>query len=106
MATPTHRTRSPHGGDDDMTAWSEVTWNEVVVGDALVALARAAGFDPRSGVTPRVVPGSIAQNDRALYRFMESAAEYAGIEAEPIECTYGELSATLASMSPALVRIV
>ena len=88
-----------------MMDWSETTWNEEAVGDAMVALARAAGFDPRSGATPRVVAGSLGQDDRALHRFIESAAEYASIEAEPIECTYGELSATLASMSPALVRI-
>jgi ATP-binding cassette subfamily B protein len=86
-------------------AWAETTWSERSLGEALLTLAGAADLPTRAVSAPRIPPDAFAGDDSAIHRFIESTAELAGIEAEPIECTYGELAGTLASIAPALVRI-
>jgi ATP-binding cassette subfamily B protein len=69
-------------------------------GDALSALAHAAGLSPTTcALGPAVdAPG-------ALDRWLEAAARAMGFEIEPVEAPYGELASTVAAAAPAIVRL-
>jgi ATP-binding cassette subfamily B protein len=88
-----------------VTEWAPITWSEDALGEVVVALARAAGLSPTTVAPPAVPKDAVDGDPRVRHSFIESVAEYAGIEAEPVECTYGELRHVLGSISPALVRL-
>lgn len=74
------------------------------LGQAVFDLARAVGFAPRLAALP-TPPVEALEDRQLLERWMEAAAEYFGIEAEPIEAELGEIDAMVARMAPAIVRL-
>jgi ATP-binding cassette subfamily B protein len=82
----------------------DVLLADAALGQGISDLARAAGFEPRLLALP--TPPSEATSDPLLLdRWMEAAAEYFGIEAEPVETTYAKIDETLAQCAPCLIRV-
>ncbi|OJY30473.1 MAG: hypothetical protein BGO98_27550 [Myxococcales bacterium 68-20] len=86
-------------------ALEDATWSDDALDEALVTLARAAGLSPRAAFDATSTPGGASGSPANRARWMEAMAHHVGVEAEPVECTYGELSGVLASLGPALVRV-
>jgi ATP-binding cassette subfamily B protein len=69
------------------------------------ALARQGGLAPRSVEVP-TPPGDLLRGgNEALGRWVEAAAGYLGLEAEPLEVPYAEVEQLVRSASPALLRL-
>lgn len=80
-----------------------ITWPVADLGDALEALARAAGLPPRAAPSPR--PAWIDPSDpAALAAWIDHAAAELGIEAEPASAPHGELSHAIRHAGPALLQ--
>jgi ATP-binding cassette subfamily B protein len=88
-----------------MTDLTTLAWPTSRLGEALEALARAAGLAPRA-VEPLNPPaGLLGLGDEALGRWLAAAAGHLGLEAEPTQIPYGEVERLLQRMSPALLRL-
>jgi ATP-binding cassette subfamily B protein len=81
-----------------------VTWPAERLGDALELLATEGGLAPRAVAAPRASGDALVES-RALETWIEQAASYLGVEAEPITVLYREVSDLLRGASPALVRL-
>lgn len=82
-----------------------LAWPADRLGEALLALARTAGLDPRPTAEP---PSSAALGEgsgEALGPWIEAAARTLGIEAEPVEVPYAEAGRLVARAAPALLRL-
>jgi ATP-binding cassette subfamily B protein len=81
---------------------SESVWPLERAGEALQALANAAGLSSRAAE----MPPAPAQLDAAgMTRFVEGGAAWLGIEAEPFNVPYREITAALERASPALLLV-
>jgi ATP-binding cassette, subfamily B, bacterial len=88
-----------------MADLTTLAWPAARLGEALEALALAAGLAPRA-VKPLSPPASILwQDDETLGRWLEAAAGHLGLEAEPTEIPYGEIEPLLLRVGPALLRL-
>jgi ATP-binding cassette, subfamily B, bacterial len=88
-----------------MADLTTLTWPAARLGEALEALARAAGLAPRA-VEPLSPPaGPLWPSDEVLGRWLAAAAGHLGLEAEPMESTYGEVERLLLQVGPALLRL-
>lgn len=91
-----------------MIDWQDAAWNEGALDDALVSLARASGLHPHTpagqGASARAGAASLGDAG-ARSRFVESLAQASGVEAEAVECSYGELEDVLETAAPALLRL-
>ncbi len=77
---------------------------EVHLGRVMFDLARAVGFSPRL-LPPPSPPAEALANRMLLDRWVESAAEYFGVEAEPVEGRFSELDEMVAKMAPCVLRL-
>src|SRR5262245_58632784 len=81
--------------------WSEVAWPADRLGEVIEALGRRLRPDGHGldGTSP---PGLA---DESLGVWIEAAATWLGLVAEPVEVGYGEVDLLLAHSGPALIRL-
>ena len=68
-----------------------LTWPVARLGEALEALARHSGLAPSGQETPMPPAGLTQEAAAALGAWIENAAAWLGLEAEPMEATYPEV---------------
>ncbi|HIF99296.1 MAG TPA: hypothetical protein EYQ54_20125, partial [Myxococcales bacterium] len=82
-----------------MNRFSGAGWSRRRMGDALLALSRAAGLadvEAQFGSVP---------DDAPIGAWMEIAAARLGLEAEPVNTPYRELDSMIRSMGPGLLAL-
>src|SRR5215510_11401662 len=88
-----------------MEALDTLAWPVARLGEAMITLARRQGWHVSDTVAP-VYPGEIEPGDgEALGTWLETAATWLGLEAEPVEVPYAEIAALLRGAGPALLRL-
>ncbi|WP_437925745.1 ATP-binding cassette domain-containing protein [Sorangium sp. So ce291] len=92
----------PDEAVDALGALGAIEWPAERLGDALEALALEGGLRPRAVVAPIPTAGHLRSAD-ALGAWIDQAAGYLGVEAEPIAARHDELDAALLRVAPALV---
>ncbi|MEW6731463.1 MAG: ATP-binding cassette domain-containing protein [Acidobacteriota bacterium] len=81
------------------------SWPVSRLGEAIETLARKSGLTPKQAETP-IPPESLAiLGDEAIGKWIEMAANWLSIEAEPMEVNYSEAGQLICSSSPALLRL-
>lgn len=90
---------------DAAEAFSRFTWAASRLGEALDTLARHSGLSPRSVPMPRPPAEDRLAEPDVLERWIEGAAAWRGVEAEPIETSFADVEETLLRAGPALVRV-
>lgn len=81
-----------------------LTWPLSRVGEAIEMIARESGLAPRD-VEPPLPRPDMARNRAMPGRWIEDAATWFGVEAEPVESPYPEVEMMLRSAGPALVQL-
>ncbi|MGK3985444.1 ATP-binding cassette domain-containing protein [Sorangium sp. So ce136] len=92
----------PDEAGDALGALGAIEWPAERLGDALEALALEGGLGPRVVAAPIPTAGDLRSAD-ALGAWIDQAAGYLGVEAEPIAARHDELDAALLRVAPALV---
>ncbi|WP_434043071.1 MULTISPECIES: ATP-binding cassette domain-containing protein [Sorangium] len=92
----------PDEAVDALGALGAIEWPAERLGDALEALALHGGLRPRAVAAPIPTAGHLRSAD-ALGAWIDQAAGYLGVEAEPIAARYDEVDAALPRVAPALV---
>ena len=86
-----------------MEALDVLAWPVARLGEAMAGLARIQGWQLRSPETP-VCPAELAYDHlEALYVWLEAAAAWLGVEAEPVEVPYAEVTSLVSGAGPALL---
>jgi ATP-binding cassette, subfamily B, bacterial len=80
-------------------------WEPARLGEALHALARAAGLTPAQAEAPGNPPAHLFQDPDSLGDWIVRVAQRAGLEAQAIASRYPDFIPRLASLSPALLRL-
>ncbi|WP_437658361.1 ATP-binding cassette domain-containing protein [Sorangium sp. So ce1182] len=88
--------------DEAVDALGAIEWPAERLGDALDALALEGGLGPRAVAAPIPTAGDLRSAD-ALGAWIDQAAAYLGVEAEPVAARHDELDAALLRAAPALV---
>jgi ATP-binding cassette subfamily B protein len=88
-----------------MADLTTLAWPASRLGEALEALALAAGLEPRAVEPPSPAAGLLWYGDETLGRWLQAAAGHLGLEAEPLEISYGEVERRLRQAGPALLRL-
>jgi ATP-binding cassette subfamily B protein len=85
---------------------TSLLWPADRLGEALQALARESGLEivPETRAEPSSGPAD-PEDPEALGSWIEAAAAGAGLEAEPVETSYGEIEALLGRAAPAFLRL-
>jgi ATP-binding cassette subfamily B protein len=83
---------------------ADLAWPAERLGEAMEALAHAAGLAPEASGAPRPA-GLDLGDDAAIAAWIEHAAAGIGVEAEPVAAPHGRLAETLRLAGPALVRV-
>ncbi len=91
-------------------ALDNLLWPAARLGEALEALARASGLPAGRSGLPAPPPDLLRSTDAApaglpLTRWIEGAASFLGLEAEPVEARYGDVAALIRRAGPALLRV-
>ena len=84
---------------------AELGWPGPRLGEALEALGRWAGLGGRTAGEAVPPTHDLAEGGERLDRWVEAAAGWLGLEAEPIECPYAEVGRLVAGAGPALARL-
>ncbi|WP_437732175.1 ATP-binding cassette domain-containing protein [Sorangium sp. So ce1335] len=88
--------------DEEVDALGALEWPAERLGDALEALAAQGGLRPGAVAAPIPTTGHLRSAD-ALGAWIDQAASYLGVEAEPVTARYDELDDALLRVAPALV---
>jgi ATP-binding cassette, subfamily B, bacterial len=83
----------------------ELTWPASRLGDALLALVRAAGLPARAVDLPEPPKHLDESDDLALGRWIEGAVGWLGLEAEPVQAAYAEVELFVRGAGPAIVQL-
>jgi ATP-binding cassette subfamily B protein len=83
---------------------STLAWPVAHLGIAIEALARKCGLRPRAVAVP-TAPEQIAHDKDALTQWIETAAAWLGVEAEPLAVRHQEVQPLLNNPGPALLRL-
>ncbi|MFL5540886.1 MAG: ATP-binding cassette domain-containing protein, partial [Longimicrobiaceae bacterium] len=83
-------------------ALESALWPAARLGEALELLARRGGFRPRD--LP-VEPPPAGTDGAALGAWLEAAARWLGVEAEPVDTPYADAEALARGAAPALLRV-
>src|SRR3990172_6269409 len=75
------------------------------LGDAIDALARKSRLAPRAVELPAALDTLATNGEEAQARWMDSAAAWIGVEAEPVECAYADVESTVRRAGPAVFRV-
>ena len=82
-----------------------ISWPASRLGEALAALGRRSRLGVRA-VEVEAPPATIlADGGERLGRWIESAAAWLGLEAEPVQAAYAEVDKLLTGAAPALLRV-
>src|SRR5215831_13591600 len=88
-----------------MAELDTLTWPTSRLGEAVAALARQRGWRLRDVEIP-VYPAARGQaSPEALEEWLETAATWLGLEAEPVAVPYAEVEALVRGAGPALIRL-
>jgi ATP-binding cassette subfamily B protein len=88
-----------------MEAVHGLAWPLARLGEALETVARHCGLPLHRRETP-TPPAGLARDDAAeLGRWIETAAAWLGLEAEPVEASYAEVAGLVRRAGPALLRL-
>jgi ATP-binding cassette subfamily B protein len=79
-------------------------WTTPELGTAIEALARKSGLAPRPVQVP-AAPESLSGSSDGLSQWIEAAASWLGVEAEPLAMQYHTVDQFVRSAGPALVRL-
>src|SRR5215470_1725300 len=88
-----------------MQALDALAWPVGRLGEAIVGLAQLQGWRLRSTETPVCPTGLAHDSAEALHEWLEAAAAWLGVEAEPIEVPYTEVETLVYGVGPALLRL-
>ncbi|WP_437276885.1 ATP-binding cassette domain-containing protein [Sorangium sp. So ce375] len=88
--------------EEAVDALGALEWPAERLGDALEALAAQGGLSPRAVAAPVPTAGHLRSAD-ALGAWIDQAAAYLGVEAEPIAARYDEIGEALLRVAPAIV---
>src|SRR5215472_2028207 len=80
-----------------------IAWPASRAGEALEALARHSGHNPKIGEIPSLPPHVIEGGPKLLGEWIEGAALHFGLEVEPAEIRYVQAERCIQSAPPALV---
>ena len=94
--------KSGGAGMKDGGPLTGLLWPADRLGEALHALARESGLEPKA--EPSSGPADPGDPE-ALGAWIEAAAAGAGLEAEPVETSYAEIEALLGRAAPAFLRL-
>ena len=81
-----------------------LAWPASELGSAIESLARKSGLEPRSVPVPKA-PETIAQGSEALSQWIEEAAAWFGVEAEPLTMSYQAIHQFVRRPRPGLLRL-
>jgi ATP-binding cassette subfamily B protein len=85
--------------------WNEMSWPASRLGHALEALARRCGLTVRGSGLEAPPQALTAAQAEGMGSWIEAAADWLGLEAEPVQTPYGEVGEMLARAGPALLRL-
>jgi ATP-binding cassette subfamily B protein len=88
-----------------MGSFQDLAWPLDRLGEALEAVARRSGLEPKAGSLPAPPAVEGASGSESLGRWVESAAAWLGLEAEPVEAPHAEVEPLLRAAAPALLRL-
>jgi ATP-binding cassette subfamily B protein len=83
----------------------DLSWPAARLGEALEAAGRRAGLGPREAEVGAPPARLLAGDGAALGRWVEAAAGWLGLEAEPVETPLAEVEQLILTAGPALVRL-
>jgi ATP-binding cassette subfamily B protein len=79
-------------------------WPVSGLGEALKLMGEKSGLSPKPGEIPSA-PKSTGENEDAISEWIEALAQWIGIEAEPMEVSYGDVKTFILRAAPALIRL-
>src|SRR5439155_27138181 len=82
-----------------------LTWPPSRLGEAVVALARLRGWRLRGVAIPGCPEVRDQDSPEALGAWLEMAAAWLGLEAEPVAVPYAEVEALVRGAGPAILRL-
>src|SRR5215471_6585314 len=88
-----------------MEALDTLAWPVGRLGEAIVALARLQGWRLRGVEAAGGMAGPALDSTETLDTWLEAAAAWLGLEAEPVEVPYGEVEDLVRGAGPALLRL-
>lgn len=88
----------------DTVLLSRLTLKRSDAGRAIHILAKAADLEPRLLDTP-LLPSIEEGEETAFDRWMESTADYFGVEAESVESSFAQVPDLLASLGPGILAL-
>ena len=92
--------------DKNMVDLYRFAWPASRLGEAIEYLARKEGISPESAVSSPVLPQNLSlAGDEALGRWVETVADRFGLEAEPVDVSFGQAEELVRAMGPALLRL-
>jgi ATP-binding cassette subfamily B protein len=83
----------------------ELTWPAAQLGEALEMAGLRAGLGAREAEVGAPPPRLLTGDSSALGGWIEAAASWLGLEAEPVETPYAEVERLIRTAGPALVRL-
>jgi ATP-binding cassette, subfamily B, bacterial len=84
---------------------TEITWPCARLGEAIDALGRAAGLEPQGRTLEMRGRSHGACEPRYVSRWIEDAASWLSLQAEPVHTTHAEISELLERGAPALIEV-
>ena len=88
-----------------MEALNTLAWPMGRLGEAIMVLARLRGWRLRGLEAPVYQEGLEQEGTEALGVWVEAAATWLGVEAEPVEVPYAEVESLVRRAGPALLRL-
>src|SRR5262249_7506642 len=101
---PPRRRRAARGAARVSGAIDPWIFGTPYLGEAIEALARAAGLPVAEADLPRPPDDLVQPGGLALGRWIEGAAGVLDLEAEPVESSYADIDKMLRGAGPAIVR--
>jgi ATP-binding cassette, subfamily B, bacterial len=87
-----------------VSALGQFAWPLARLGDAIEALASVRGLAPRP-VEVSAPPAHLERDDQQIGAWIEAAADWLGIEAEPVEASYSNIRQLVGGTDPMLLRL-
>ncbi|WP_394847632.1 ATP-binding cassette domain-containing protein [Pendulispora brunnea] len=92
----------PQGHSSDL---ERSTWSLEQAGEAMLALAKRAGFATRAAAIPPLPEAVRVEQETRIGLWIESLANWFGLESEWIDSGYASVDDLIRGLAPALVRI-
>ncbi|MGA1839036.1 MAG: ATP-binding cassette domain-containing protein [bacterium] len=79
-------------------------WPVSRLGEALKLMGEISGLSPKPEEIP-LAPKGTSENEDSISEWIEALAQWIGIEAEPMEVSYGDVETFILRSAPALIRL-